>query len=428
MSAPSLLPTPTPDDVEGWVDAHLAEVTGPSPVPRHPIIRGGQSAADAALAAFDVRGYASSRNAVWPPERQGASGLSPWIRHGLLPLQRVWDHVAGGPARDVGKFRDELLWQSYARHTYARFGADLARPLRAQPPAVEPDGQGRAWDREMVCMDLVVGWLEEGWVPNQSRMWLASDWTVRHGARWQDGEDRFFRHLLDGSRAANRVGWQWTVGTATRKRYGFSRWQVEKRAPGLCERCPLQQRCPIQRWPDGPQEGPWLPERDPRVSAGSDLDGPLAPEVDGEADVVWLTAESLGDADPALAAHPGVPAVFTFDADLLRHLQLARPRLVFLAETLADLATRRDVEIHLGDPVGVLDGRRVAVTHAPVPGFASRVVQVDVAALHPFPWLVRPRGRTVQSFSAWRKAVRAPDPRAEAPQQQSLLDLAGGAA
>ena len=53
----------------------------------------------------------------------------------------------------------------------------------------------------------------------------------------RDGEDVFFRHLLDGSRAANRIGWQWTVGALTGKPYGFSRWQVEKRAPGLCDTC-----------------------------------------------------------------------------------------------------------------------------------------------------------------------------------------------
>ena len=422
-----LLPTPTPDGVEGWVDTHLADLAGPSPVPRHPTIRGGQRAADAALATFDVHGYASSRNEVWPPQRQGASGLSPWIRHGMLTLRRVWDHVAGGPARDVAKLRDELLWQSYARHTYARFGADLARPLRAQPPPVDADGQTTAWDREMVCMDLAVSWLEEGWVPNQARMWLASHWTVRHGARWQDGEDRFFRHLLDGSRAANRVGWQWTVGTATRSRYGFSRWQVERRAPGLCERCPLQQRCPVQDRPDTPQEGRWLPQRDPRVAGGTDLAGPATAELTADPEVVWLTAESLGDADPALDAHPDLPAVFTFDRPLLRRLRLARPRLVFLTETLADLATRRPLEVHLGDPVDALAARPTAVTHAPVPGFATRAVHVDVVALHPYPWLVRPAGGTVQSFSAWRRVVDAPDPRAEAPRQQSLLDgLAGG--
>ncbi|MGB1631262.1 MAG: FAD-binding domain-containing protein, partial [Acidimicrobiales bacterium] len=73
--------------------------------------------------------------------------------------------------------------------------------------------------------DTVVDELEtDGWLVNQTRMWLAGDWTVRWGQDWRRGEDRFFRHLLDGSRAANRLGWQWTTGVGASKSYGFSRW------------------------------------------------------------------------------------------------------------------------------------------------------------------------------------------------------------
>ena len=76
----------------------------------------------------------------------------------------------------------------------------------------------------MACIDLTVGELErDGWLVNQTRMWLASQWSVRHGRDWREGERRFFAHLLDGSRAANLLGWQWVVGTATGRPYGFSR-------------------------------------------------------------------------------------------------------------------------------------------------------------------------------------------------------------
>jgi deoxyribodipyrimidine photo-lyase len=96
------------------------------------------------------------------------------------------------------------------------------------------------WDPTDGLPGLTVGELEtDGYLVNQTRMWLASHWAVREGVDWRAGEDRFFRHLLDGSRAANRAGWQWTVGTATGKPYGFSRWQVEKRAPG----CATPARC-----------------------------------------------------------------------------------------------------------------------------------------------------------------------------------------
>jgi deoxyribodipyrimidine photo-lyase len=110
-----------------------------------------------------------------------------------------------------------------------------------------------------VCLQSA--WSElvsEGWLTNQTRMWLASHWNVRERLGWRDGEDLMYRHLLDGSRAANRLGWQWTVGALTGKAYGFSRWQVEKRAPGLCATCPLERRGRATRFlPCGPTAPAW---------------------------------------------------------------------------------------------------------------------------------------------------------------------------
>jgi deoxyribodipyrimidine photo-lyase len=127
-------------------------------------------------------------------------------------------------------------------------------------------------------------------------------------------------------------------------------------------------------------------------------------------DAVWLTAESLGDDDPALVAHPGTPVVFVFDEPLLRRLRLSGKRLVFLTETLADLATRRPVELHRGTVSDELADRRLAVTFAPVPGFRRLAGRVDPAEVHPCPWLFRPRAGRLQSYTAWRKGMpSAPD-------------------
>ena len=394
----------SPEAVTAWVADHLARLFS-GPEGASPRFRGGQTAADAALAGFDVDGYAAARNEVWPRARRGASALSPYIRHGLLALPQVWDAVAGGPSRDVAKFRDELLWQEYARHLYARVGRRLATALRAAPVAAS--GRTEPWDRSMACLDLAVDELEtDGWLVNQARMWLASHWSVRNGAPWRTGEDRFFAHLLDGSRAANRVGWQWTVGALTGRPYGFSRAQVETRAPGLCARCPRRSACPIEAWPNPPSPLAVAPDplvrRDPDPAATA---GPRDVVARTAPDCVWATAESLGDDDPALAAHPDLPVVFVFDEPLLAGLQLSAKRLVFLAECLADLDSRREVEVHRGDPAAVLAGRRPAVTFAPVPGFRRRASDIAVAALHPWPWLRRPNGGSVASFSAWHKTL-----------------------
>ena len=364
-------------------------------------IRGGQTAAHAALARFDVAGYASRRNEVWPPARRGASVLSPYIRHGLLTLPQVWTAVAAGPSADVAKFRDELMWQEYARHVYARLGSATGRSLRYRVD--ERGGDADPWSEQGRCLEGAWDELRSrGWITNQQRMWLASHWTVRRGHGWRDGEDRMFARLLDGSRAANRIGWQWTTGALTGRAYGFSRSQVEHRAPGLCDECPLTERCPIRSWPE-PDDPLRVNDPDPRLRRGSIDSDDLRPQVTDHPDAVWITAESLGDADPALQAHPDLPAVFVFDVPLLRRLRLAGPRFVFLAESLADLATRRPVEIWRGDPVTVLRGRAVAATTTPVPGWHRRASRIRPVARYPWPWLTPPAAGPVSSFSAWRK-------------------------
>ncbi len=405
------LPTPELGQELAWVHAHLGHLALESQpdIVASPRFRGGQSAADDALGDFDVRGYAGRRSDVLPRSRRGASGLSPYIRHGLLPLAHVWDAVAGGPARDVDKFRDELLWQEYSRHLYARLGTAMSYPLRAEPPA-ETLGDADPFGPGMACVDAVIGELHtDGWMVNQTRMWMASHWAVRHGARWQDGEDEFFRHLLDGSRAANRAGWQWTIGTATGKPYGFARWQVEKRAPELCAQCPRQRNCPIEKWPRE-SAAIWLDDPDSRIRRDPDpLDtaGPAQVQYRSQPDAVWITAESLGDRDPALRAHPQLPVVFVFDEGLLRRLTLSGKRLVFLAEALADLSSRRPIEVHLGAPAAVLAGRHLSTTFAPVPGWRRLAgdLGAELVEVHPWPWLRPPGSGGVGSFSAWRNAL-----------------------
>jgi deoxyribodipyrimidine photo-lyase len=396
----TMLPIPEPGQEVQWVAQHLAHLCSDD-VRRSERFVGTQAAADAALAVLDLTGYADRRNEVLPVEHRGASGLSPWIRHGLLQLPHVFTAVKG-TAKDVQKFRDELRWQEYARHLYARLGNATGSPLR-NAPVVRSTNDSEPWDRSMRCVETNLGELErDGWMVNQTRMWLASQWSVRNGADWRVGEQYFFTHLLDGSRAANRLGWQWTVGAGSSKVYGFSQSQVRRRAPELCGSCDHRDACPIGEWPDEPDLSPV--ERDPRLRRDPDpamTAGPAQLERSSSPEVVWLTAESLGEDDPALSTHAELPAVFVFDEPLLRTLQLSSKRLVFLTDRLAELGAERTIEIHLGEPGQVLAGIPLSTTFAPVPGWRRRARSLHLAEVHPWPWLQRPGSGSVASFSAW---------------------------
>ncbi len=363
-------------------------------------IRGGQTAADAALANLDITGYAKKRSEVLPVSRRGASVLSPYIRHNMLTLKQVWNHVSNSPYEDREKFRDELMWQEYARHLYARIGTRLFEDLRFEQTK---NLSGHGWQGHLACVNFVVDELKtDGWLVNQTRMWLASHWTIRNGMNWLEGQEAMYRELIDGSRAANLLGWQWTIGSGTGKPYGFARWQVEKRAPGLCSTCPLNKNCPIQDFPEeqvlfsAPTEQLLAFDPNPQITAG-----PIEPIKKFAPEMVLVTIDSLGDADPALIANPNLPVAFVFNEKALAKLQLSSKRIYFYLETLQDLATRRDLRVFIGDPVKFADEHPVAMTFAPVPSFAKFK---NIAELHPFDWLKQPRGGSVKSFSAWRAA------------------------
>lgn len=361
-------------------------------------IRGGQQAANDALANLTIKGYAKKRSQVQPVHTRGATMLSPYVRHNLLTLKELWWAVRGAPFADREKFQDELMWQEYTRHLYARIGTQLFQNLRFEQSRIaKTDG----WPKGMACVDSVVEELEtQGWIVNQARMWMASHWSVRNESGWLLGQERMYQNLLDGSRAANLAGWQWTVGSATGKPYGFARWQVENRAPGLCLTCPLKKACPIQEFKDLPP----LADVAPDVLLGNDPDpfataGPLTAVKTRTPEYVLLTIDSLGDNDPALTAHPDLSVVFIFNEAALAKLQLSSKRIFFYLETLQNLATRRNAQIYIGDPYDFAAQHSVAVTHAPVPSFKKFT---NLAEIHPYPWLRLPHPGSVKSFSAWR--------------------------
>ena len=112
-------------------------------------IEGGQSAANAALEALDITRYADQRSEVLPVAKRGATVLSPYIRHNLLTLDQVYRAVKSAPFKDREKYRDELYWQEYARHLYARIGVRLFENLRFE---ADQTTAGDGWDRQMHCV------------------------------------------------------------------------------------------------------------------------------------------------------------------------------------------------------------------------------------------------------------------------------------
>jgi deoxyribodipyrimidine photo-lyase len=352
-------------------------------------IRGGRAAATARLAAIDPIAYARTRNQV-----DGAvTGLSPWIRHGVLSLAEVRDRALAlvQEPREAAKFVSELGWRDYWRQVHLAIGDRIHDDI--EPPAAA--ARGARGDRMpedvldaatgMHCIDAFVRRLhDQGWLHNHERMWLAS-WLVHvRRVRWQAGADWFLEHLLDADPASNHLSWQWIAGTFSAKPYIFNRENIEAHSGGVhCSPCPLLGRCDVEGDYDQLATRLFLPadqiERPPlriRPATSPAPTGRPSSPADGPA-LVWLTLDSACEASPAAAANPDAVRVFVIDPAWLDRERPTLKRLAFLFECLADLPR---LEVHVGDPIAVLAARaralaceRICLTETPCPAVGRAV-------------------------------------------------------
>jgi len=342
---------------------------------RRPIIpgpdvetRGGRSAALARLARIDPTAYARTRN-----HTGGAvTGLSPWIRHGVLGLAEVRDAALTRvrTADDATKLVSELGWRDYWQQVHAALGdaisRDIERPASRwrRPPLDRVPDDVLAAATGLACIDAFVDKLHRtGWLHNHERMWLAS-WLVHvRGVRWQAGADWFLEHLLDGDPASNHLSWQWVAGTFSAKPYLFNRDNLETYTDGAhCRGCPVLGRCDVEGSYEDLAARLFVTDKEP---AREPLRIPPAPPwTPGAASppparpLVWVTLDSLSTAAPAAAAWPDAPRVFCFDPEWLAAERPTLKRLTFIAECLAEIP---GVEVHAEDPVATLTDRAAAL-------------------------------------------------------------------
>ena len=130
--------------------------------------------------------------------------------------------------------------------------------------------------------------------------------------------------------------------------------------------------------------------------------------------VVWIHADSLSPLDPALAAHPGTPAIFVFDDVVLEGYEISLKRVQFIYECLLDLP----VVIRRGGVAGEVvafarehRADRVVSTWTPAPRFSSLrgLIQqtLPVEIVHPTPFAVLDKEPDLRRFSSfWRAAQK----------------------
>ena len=215
-------------------------------------IRGGRDAAEQLLKKMDAKRYTRSRNHL----NGAVTGLSPYIRHGVLSLAQVRDAVFQGISnRDDGKkLINELGWRDF----WQRMWNDLGDRIDDDQEEFKTGHSASSYSQKLpadirdgctglACMD---GFREElvstGWLHNHARMWMAA-WIVHwRRVHWKAGADWFLEHLLDGDPASNHLSWQWIASTFSHKPYFFNRDNLERYSGGrFCKTCARASDCPF---------------------------------------------------------------------------------------------------------------------------------------------------------------------------------------
>ena len=320
-------------------------------------MRGGRSAAEAALLAVDPVGYARSRNFL---DGQ-VTGLSPYLRHGVLTLGEVRDAALAAAGAGAEKLVQELAWREYWQRVYGALDGAVGADMEADKTGVaarleELPEDVRGARTGLRCMDAWSGQLQRsGYLHNHARMWMAAYLVHWRRVRWQAGAAWFREHLLDGDAASNDLSWQWVASTFGSKPYIFNRENLERYSGGqFCQGCALADRgCPMEgsyeelagrlfgasaevaaataaekgdgRWPAG---------RLRRVMDGVAADKPM------RRPLIWVHNGSLNPKQEALRRYPEAPVVFVWDEEWMERDQVSAKRLAFVAECLREMPER----------------------------------------------------------------------------------------
>lgn len=227
----ALLPAPqqieTPQAVASERLPDLPQL--PDSVPFAP----GEAVALARLEAFiegrkpQVYAYRDERNRM---DLAGTSGLSPYLRFGMLSARLAVVHAAEmmdaapdkAAAKSAETFLNELIWREFFIHILAHFphvrAVSFRENLRAIPWENDPEAFA-AWQAGKTGYPVVDAAMRQlqatGWMHNRARMIVASFLTKDLLIDWRWGERHFMHHLIDGDPASNNGGWQWSAGTGT---------------------------------------------------------------------------------------------------------------------------------------------------------------------------------------------------------------------
>ena len=163
-----------------------------------------------------LENYSESRNF---PNIVGTSKLSPFIKHGQIHVETIWEECNKIKKKGVSKFLAEIGWREF-NHSLINYFPNMLKGNYSKKFDKFPWEKNQkflsAWKRGLTGYPIVDAGMrqlyEVGWMHNRVRM-IVGSFLVKHLLiNWTEGEKHFQNCLLDFNTANNVAGWQWVAG------------------------------------------------------------------------------------------------------------------------------------------------------------------------------------------------------------------------
>ncbi len=163
-----------------------------------------------------IANYSENRNF---PSIIGTSKLSPYIKHGQIHVETIWDECNKIKNKGINKFLAEIGWREF-NHSLINYFPHMLKENYSKKfdkfPWKKNSKFLHAWKNGITGYPIVDAGMREllhtGWMHNRVRM-IVGSFLVKHLLiDWKEGEKYFRNCLLDYSEANNISGWQWVAG------------------------------------------------------------------------------------------------------------------------------------------------------------------------------------------------------------------------
>jgi deoxyribodipyrimidine photo-lyase len=174
-----------------------------------------------------IEDYAEQRNY---PDIGVTSRLSPFLRFGLISVRQCYRAAFNARERTTrialrnscDTWISELIWRDFYHQILWNFPQVSKRAFQKKYEAIVWSKNSvdlQTWKDGRTGYPIVDAGMRqlnrENWMHNRLRMITASFLTKHLLIDWREGEKCFWKMLVDGDKAANNGGWQWSASTGT---------------------------------------------------------------------------------------------------------------------------------------------------------------------------------------------------------------------